>query len=530
VHRVNGWTTYATPTTNSRYWQNPVAIASGQTVSDWMAANHPGQPVYDQFAPFTPSPGDPYGRVTPVMTNYQSGLDRPVDLSYAWKINDSLIFNTIVNYAWEDNEGINPAIGDPLADGTIPGVKAQHFVNIRDSYNLNARLTYRFTVAQVQNTLMVGDDNQWVVQRYPQVASLNFPSNPANPITVGADNTNSPTFTYNPLTMGAANGAVLLASGTTYNSLRDTLQDFGGAYFVDQAVLFNKSLFLIAGDRYTNFRQHVWWPYRPDLEAHTAPDAMYKKWTPQYGALYKIGGGPVSLFYTHSQSLIPQTQIDASGATVSPIVATGWDVGTKVEFMGGALTGTIDYYSIYETNTAIANAAANLAAGLPANATYGYYTYGNAQRVKGIQADVNYNITRDDQLVFGMNKFYQAAYVAPNSNPLLAGLPIGTLPDLNYSVWNRYQFSSGQFEGLVLGAGVHHNSKAIYVGGNYNFSNLYTPGFTVFDAMIGYNLKALGHLIKTQFLVKNVTDLIYRDAGGAFGNPRTFVLSASLRF
>jgi len=227
-----------------------------------MAANYPGTPAYDMYAPYYPSSMDPYGRVTPVMTNYQSGMDKPVDLSYTAKINDSLVFNTIINYAWEDNEGINPVLSDPLANDTVANVKAQRFINIRDSYNVNARLTYRFNIAGVNNTLMAGDDNQWVVQRYPQVASLSIPSNPLNPITVGADNTNSPTFTYSPLTMGAANGAALVASGNTYNALRDTLQDFAGAYIVDQAVMFNKSLYLVAGDRYTSFRQHIWWPGR----------------------------------------------------------------------------------------------------------------------------------------------------------------------------------------------------------------------------------------------------------------------------
>ena len=211
----------------------------------------------------------------------------------------------------------------------------------------------------------------------------------------------------------------------------------------------------------------------------------------------------MSLYYTHSQSLIPQTQIDASGAAVKPIVATGWDAGAKVEFLGGALTGTVDYYNIYETNTAIANAAADVAAGLPSNATYGYYTYGNAQQVKGLQADLNYNITQDDQLVFGVNEFYEAAYVAPNSNASIIGTPIGPLPATNYNLWNRYQFSSGPLKGLVLGGGWHHNSEAIFGGGNFNYINFYTPGFTVYDAMVGYNFKAFGHPVKTQLNVKN---------------------------
>jgi len=541
VHRVNSWTAYITPLTNSAYWMNPAAIASGQSVSAWMAANHPGQPVYNEFAPFSPSPGDPYGRVTPIMNTYQSGLDKPVDLSYVAKITDSLAFNTIVNYAWEDNEGINPVIGDPLANDTFTGVYAQRFINVRDSYNANARLTYKFNVANfVDNTLMVGDDNQWVVQRYPQSAlPIVLSTNPAVLTSVSSNNLNSASYTYNPLTMGPANGQALIGTTTpatavsgyaAFNALRDTLQDFGGAYFVDQAVLFNKSLYLIGGDRYVDFKQHVWWPGRRDLEAHTTPDATAKKWTPELGALYKIANGPVSLFYTFSESVIPQTQLDASGQAVTPIEAKGYDIGAKVDLLNGALTGTLDYYYVYETNTAIANAAADLAAGLPSNATYGYYTYGNAQEARGIQADLNYNISKDYQLVFGVNEFIQASYRAPNSNASIVGTPIGPLPATMYQVWNRYEVPSGPLKGLVLGGGFHHSSEMIFGGGNYNYTTLYTEGFTVVDAMIGYNFAVFGHPIKTKVLVRNISNEIYRDSGGFFGDPRTFVISASTRF
>jgi iron complex outermembrane receptor protein len=533
VARVNSWSAYLSAITNTAYWGNPAAIASGQSVSAWMAANHPGMPVYNEFAPYGPA-GDPYGRVTPIMRTYQDGLDKPVDFTYIAKVTDSLVFKAVLNYAWEDNEGINPDIGDPLANDTFTGVNASKFINVRDSYNANLRLTYRYDIPNiVNNTFMVGDDNQWVIQRYPQNAVLHPSTGHGIANTVTSNNLiSSPNLTYTPGVTPELDGQGLLDASpgsVNFNATRDTLQDFGGAYFVEQAVLFNKSLFLILGDRFVNFKQEVWWPRQPVLESATSPNAEAKKWTPQIGGLYKIAGGPVSIFYSYSQAVQPQTQIDASGNAVDPILLKGWDAGVKFDLIGDTLTGTVDYFSIQQNNTAIANSALDIANGLPSNSTYGYYTYGNASELEGVQIDLSYNIGTDYQLIAGVNNFSKDEYVAPNSNPAIIGLPINPIPTTQFFAWNRYQFSSGPLKGLILGGGFNHNSPTIIGGGNVNYVGFYTPAFTVWSGMIGYDFVVAKHSIKAQLLVKNFTNLIYRDSGGVFGDPRTWVVSFTTR-
>ncbi len=393
---------------------------------------------------------------------------------------------------------------------------AQRFVNVRDSYNLNSRLTYRFDVFGIRNTAMVGNDNQWVTQRYPQVN--------------GSANQSGPTAPFVPRTTAPSDGSALVAnSPAPFNSLRDTLQYFQGTYIVDQLALLNDTLFVVIGERYTNFKQHVTYPYRPDLQATRQPDALAKKWTPQLGALYKLFKG-FALYGSYAEAVIPQTQIDASGKTVLPIDATGYDLGAKVDLLDGAFTGTVAYYRLHQTNTAIADAAQNIAHGLPANATFGYYTYGNAQQVRGVQVDLSYNVSREYQLVAGANRFLQAEFVTPQSNPINIGIPIAYQPKTMYTVWNRYQASSGALKGVILGGGLHYNSRASF-GGDFNHSQLYIPAFTVFDALIGYDFKLLDHAVQFRVNAKNIADKKYRDgAGGAFNTPRTVILSLSTRF
>jgi iron complex outermembrane receptor protein len=520
--RRNSWTEYATPPTNSRYWKNPAAIASGQTLAAFMAANFPGQPRYDEFAPFAPGPGDPFGRVTNVLKNtYQHGSDKPIDATYTAKIADQLFLSVIGNSAFEDNEGINPVwSGDIFADGTFRSFGAQRFVNVRYSTNLNTKLTYRADAFHAKHTIIVGNDNQWVTQHFPQVN--------------GSANQNSPTFTFNPQIMGAADGrALVAASPVPFNSARKTLQYFEGYYFVDQMALLNDRLFVVWGDRYVKFKQHV--TYHNTYQGSTGavlpappPDAIAKKWTPQLGALYKVGGA--ALFGSYSESVIPQTQIDASGQTVLPINGKGYDLGIKLDALKGALTGTIDYYSIKQTNTALSDNVQNAAHGLPNNATFGYYTYGNAQQVRGVQFDLSYNISQEFQLMAGMNHFIQAENVAPQSAANMIGVPIAYQPKNMCTVWTRYQASKGSLKGLILGGGFHYKSRGT-VGGTFDQSQFFVPAFTIFDVLVGYDAKVFDHAVEFRLNGKNIFNKIYRDgAGGAFNNPRTVFLSASTRF
>ena len=58
---------------------------------------------------------------------------------------------------------------------------------------------------------------------------------------------------------------------------------------------------------------------------------------------------------------------------------------------------------IKQPNTALSDNVQNAAHGLPTNATFGYYTYGNAQQVRGVQLDLSYNVNRDVQVIVGVN-------------------------------------------------------------------------------------------------------------------------------
>ena len=328
--------------------------------------------------------------------------------------------------------------------------------------------------------------------------------------------------------------AASVSSPVPFNSQRKTLQYFQGTYLVDQFALLNESLFGVVGARYTDFIQKVTYSngYQGNAGATLPtppPDAIAKKWTPQYGLLYKTSFG-ASVFGSYSESIQPQTQIDASGKTVQPIQGKGFDLGAKLDFLKGAFTGTIDYFEITQQNTALSDNVQNAAHGLPNNATFGYYTYGNAQKVRGLQVDLAYSITREIQLIAGVNHFFEADNIAPQSTANMIGIPIAYQPKDMYTLRTRYQTSQGSLKGLILGGGLHSNSAAP-VGGTFDQSQVFVPAFAVFDALVGYNTTLFKRPTEFRFNIKNISDKIYRDgAGGFYNNQRQFILSASTRF
>jgi iron complex outermembrane recepter protein len=517
--REHSWSAYAAPLTNSRYFGNPAAIASGQSISTWMTANFPGMPFYDMFAPFAPAPGDPYGRVTPVWDNsFQSTIDRSVDFTYNGKLTDKLALSVVGNFAFENNQGINPTLGDVFADGTFRNVQADWFINIRDSYNLNTKLAYRFNLGGMKHTVMAGNDNQWVTQRYPLFNGNTNLRGPVNAI-------------FDPrLPHLDARGQVATPVNSR-NTVRKRVEFFGGNYIVDQMSAFEERLFILAGARYVDYNQTLEYIITKPGAVLPAlpPKFIAKEWTPQFGGLFKIGKG-ASVFASYSESIEPQLAIDiTAGRTVEPITGKGFDVGAKLETLGGALTGTLDYYEIERSNVAIRDAVKNNAAGIGGGDVVAYYLFGNAQKVRGAQMDINWQVSRNLQLIAQWNHFLQAENVAPQANPLMIGIPIFAQAKDVGSVWAKYQPLDGSWKGFILGGGLRYNS-ATRIGSDFNANPVPIPSFIVADLLLGYQARLFDRKVDFRLNVKNLFDKTYREGGGAFGSDRRIMLSASTRF
>src|ERR1051326_7711513 len=222
TNRSQTWSAYQAPLSNSRYFGNPDAIASGLSLSAWMTANYPTLPRYDEFAPYFPAPDDPYGRITPVWKNsFQRTNNRTFDLTYTGKLTDKLAINVVTNHSFENTQGLNPPFGDIVADGTFHNAQVDYFVNIRKGYNLNSKIVYKAEFAGTTHSFMVGNDNQWVTQEFPL---FNGSANLRGPINA----------VYDPKTRSMDAVGQLGSPVNSFNTIRKRREYYGGNFLLDQ--------------------------------------------------------------------------------------------------------------------------------------------------------------------------------------------------------------------------------------------------------------------------------------------------------
>ena len=84
VHRVDGYSAYDVAITNSAYWMNPAAIASGQSgrfPPGWRPITLDSRSITSLCADPSGRTSDPYALKTPLMNQYQAGLDKPLDVT-----------------------------------------------------------------------------------------------------------------------------------------------------------------------------------------------------------------------------------------------------------------------------------------------------------------------------------------------------------------------------------------------------------------------------------------------------------------
>ena len=488
-------------------------------------------PLYDMFAPYDYKDS---------LSNDAKQLQRAyvADIDYLLKISDNLVWQTSLNYAFDNTSGIQPSDGDtrPYADGTVR-FRTESFINIRDSYNIDNKLTWRFDLGGTKHTIQFGQEFQRVIFTRPgfynnfSATVKTYNNSPGNNTVSGVTNVYATRFLPGVSTPVSVN-ALLSASGQTFSIVRKNYDDAVGYYIVDQAKFFNERLLVLAGARYNAFKGRVTFdkPVSNSSQSKTSSTGLVDYdiakgkggVTPQAGVLYKILPD-VSLFGTYSESIEANTAVDADGNASEPIESQSYDFGLKTEMFGGRLTSTVAYYDIKRQNIAYADTAKQLATGRSP-----YFIFGNSEATQGVELEANWAPNDNYNLVAGWAHTLKAETTASNNTSFI-GRRFGAVPENTYTLWNRYAFTTGAFKGLTIGGGLQHNDAT-------NLSQdpqiqVTLPAFTVFNAMLSYKLKLGDHDSKLQLNVKNVADKRYREgADGYFAPARTIYLSLSTRF
>lgn len=480
-------------------------------------------PNFDIFAPIY-GPNDPLGRTVSLTTDArQTQKSRSVDLNYLFKISPSLVWQTDLNYAYDNTTGIQPGSGDtnPYANGSIR-FQTEYFINIRDSYNFDSKLNWRFQALSGNHTWQFGQEFQNVVFLRPGYfdSAARYNNSPLGTFTTNfRPGVSAPVSVYDGIR----------ASGQDFNINRWTDEDQISFFYAGQSNFFQERLFLVYGVRYNRFAQRTKYN-RPVSNTSSGPASLRDKdygkadpgYTPQYAALYKITP-EFSVFANGSRAVEPNYTLDADGKASEPVESKSTDFGIKTELFAGRLVSTVTYYNLERGNLAYNDVARQTSTGRSP-----YFIFGNTESSKGLEGEINWSPNDSYQLIFAYNHFTKAE-VTKSNDPTRLGAPLNYNPPTSYTLWNRYEFKHGGLKGLVVGAGLRHSDSARLSGDPQNLVMM--PEFTTFDLMAAYRFKAFERNFRAQINVKNAGDKLYRDGlDGYFGDLRNIQFTLSTRF
>jgi len=250
--------------------------------------------------------------------------------------------------------------------------------------------------------------------------------------------------------------------------------------------------------------------------------------TPQIGVGYKLRRD-VMLYGSYSESFIipPNNSLlrthGIGDRVAKPQIGKGYELGVKVDLMGGRLSGTVDVFDIKQSNYIIN--FKEFASGITLDNDY---QDGNEISSRGAELELTYSPVNNWQVIFNAS-YCDTKYTAV-ANPDIAYLK-DTRPQYSardrVNLWTRYSFTDDTLNGLWVGAGFNYTGMKAEISNN---PWLYLPNQTVFDAVVGYNWKAGSRNWTAKLLWKNVTDVDEIQTVRDRGQPSRLIADITLRF
>ena len=302
------------------------------------------------------------------------------------------------------------------------------------------------------------------------------------------------------------------------NSRGGSFTDFDGAYVLALGQFLQRRLNVVAGVRRSNAEG-----YGINYISNTV-NGRFKSppsTDPQIGVLFKVTPG-LSLFASRSESFVPQAGNrlveSVPVGPLPPVTGLGYDVGLKTSFNDGRVSFTLTYFDL--ENEGFFRSLFNASTGNFNTAPAG------VQGNKGIELDGTWSPT-DSVQVYASYAHFDAKVIRDPTNSGNVGTPIPTVPDSTWSVLGKYRFTQERLKGLSVGGGASYTDRKIARADNLA---LYLPANTLVNLFASYEVKLGGLPWKFDLSVDNVTDKEYLESTFLYGEPRSFRLTAGLRF
>ncbi|BBK43047.1 ligand-gated channel [Allostella vacuolata] len=433
--------------------------------------------------------------------NYERWKRESANIGYALehRFDDTWTFRQNFRYVHNRLDFANVYISTLQADQRTANRQAFGMVEHSDDFALDNQVEAKFTTGPLRHTLLFGADGQWFANDTDRVLQSAAPTIDLFAPTYGV--AFNPTPYQKSETEGRQYG-VYLQDQVSYDRLRVVLglrQDWAES----------ESRNLLSG-----------------ASSSQKDDALTKR-----GALMYVFDNGLAPYASYTESFEPTVgTVLSDGSTAKPTEGRQYEVGLKYQPTGFDSFVTASLFDLRRKNVVTRDpdnpalsvqtgeissrgieleAKASLAAGF--NATFAY-TYLDAE-----VTDSNNTTTGIDGVVV----------------PIRGKRPT-RVPAHSASIWLDYSFLEGPLRGFALGGGARYVGRA-----EGDDANSFTvPAFTVFDAMLRYDLDGLDSRLAGMQVQLNATNLFDREyistCFGAnrcyFGSGRTVYASLKYRW
>ncbi|QRG05737.1 TonB-dependent siderophore receptor [Xanthobacter dioxanivorans] len=434
--------------------------------------------------------------------NYETAERTQAWIGYEFehKASDALTLRQKMRYFWVDYDQYTLVWGWTSANpktgaNTIVHRTASGGGDTWGTFTNDNQAEFKFGTGPAEHTVLAGLDYRYRSREY------NWGYNWSDVPTISLTN---PIYGYN------FSGIVL-----NPNSDQEMSASQIGAYLQDQVKI--GDLHLIGGIRQD-------WA-DTSITEYVGPSALGyddSAFTYRVGALYTFANG-IAPYASYSTSFEPAIYAPPLGeAPFKPTTAEQFEVGVKYAPEGTRMLFTAAYYDIWQQNV-----MQNIYD--PGIGTYIWAQIGEMHN-RGFELSAHAEVNRNLSVIASYS--YIDSTITETGVASELGKTPSRIPQNTASLWAKYAFDEGNLRGLEVGGGVR------YIGTSWgnNANTFEVPAYTLFDAMLKYDLGAFDRRLQgaaLQLNAKNIGDLTYvascANAYACFyGEGRT--VTASLKY
>lgn len=394
------------------------------------------------------------------------------------RFNDALEFRQTARMMHVDVAYTPLRLGALQADQRTASRTAEDSHATTNGFNIDNNLLYRFSLGEVDNQFLAGFD-------YRYFRSRNYSASGTNA---------SLRFDL----FAPVYGRITVPPLTVRTNNTVSLEQYG---------LYAQNTFSWGNWRLvTGLRQD--WANRDQDDFRTGAQTSERDsaLTGRAGLVYLFDNG-FAPYVSYSTSFEPTSGTDYFGGALKPTEGQQWEAGLRYQPPGFNGAFTLSAYELTRRNVTTAD---NLhsCANAPLLPDCGSYSVQTGEvRVRGVEFEGKVSLT--ERIDASVAYTYMDAEVTESNDGDLGKRPTNT-PMHMASGWLSYHFGDGWLRGLTIGAGTR------FVGGMYadgdNRNRI--KSYTLVDAMLNYDLKALAPQLDGASVQINATNIADRKAVG----------------